>query len=226
MIGREHVRLSKNNQDGIGIAVEGTTIAAVVTDGCSEGRASEVGAKLAASWLASWAPLHAAVAELDPSNFVPSLAMGLIRYLDPFVRGLSSRPGIDPAVVQEFFLFTFLMVVITEARTIVFGCGDGLFAINGAVQIIESPGNAPDYVGYRFVDRKVDPVIHFDGPTREVQSAIVATDGARQVALDELLRDPKYLANKTLLHRRLNALGGQLIDDTSIVMVRRSPCGS
>jgi hypothetical protein len=149
----------------------------------------------------------------------------LISHLDPFVRGLSSKPGIDPAIIQEFFLFTFLMVVITEARTTVFGCGDGLFAVNGNTTIIESSDNAPDYIGYRFVDRLVEPVIHFDGPTIEVQSLIIATDGAKQIDLGELARDPKYLDNKTLLHRRLNSLGAQLFDDTSVVLVRRSRCG-
>ncbi len=226
-MGREHVRLSRNNQDGIGIGVEGSTIAAVVTDGCSEGRASEVGAKLAACWLAAWGPLYAQVFDLDPSGFVPALAGGLVRHLDPLARGLSVKPaGIDPALVQELFLFTFLMVVITEARTTVFGIGDGVYAINGRTTVLDpGPDNAPPYLGYRLVGKSVEPRIHFDGPTVEVASVIVATDGAAGLSFDELLRDPKYLENPSLLHKRLNALGavgGRFTDDTSMVMARRA----
>jgi hypothetical protein len=224
VVGREHARLCRNNQDGLGIAVEGS-IVAVVTDGCSEGRASEVGAKLAASWLAARGPHYVQAAELDPSRFVPSLADGLIRFLEPIAREISGR-DIDPALVQEHFLFTFLMVVISEARTTVFGAGDGVFAVNGVRIDLESKDNAPDYLGYRLVGRSVEPVIHFDGPTLEVQSLIVATDGARELDLEELL-EPKFLDNRSLLHRRLNALGavkGKLFDDTTVVLVRRSPC--
>lgn len=223
MTGREHVRLARNNQDGLGVAVEDGVIAAVVTDGCSEGRASEVGAKLAASWLAAWAPFHARAAEFDPRRFVPAIAGGLIRELEMFVCSLSAKPGIDPALIQEFFLFTFLMVVITEARATVFGIGDGLFAVDGVSTILDD-GPAPRYLGYRLLGRGVEPTIHFDAAICEVQSIILGTDGARELALEEFLIEPKYLDNPSLLHKRLNALGavrGQLIDDTTLVMVRR-----
>jgi hypothetical protein len=223
--GREHVRLSRNNQDGIGIAVDGEVIAAVVTDGCSEGRASEVGAKLAASWLAEWAPLYVRALERDPRRFVPALADGLLRQLEPFVRSMTAKPGIDPAIVGDFFLFTFLMLVITEVRTTVFGVGDGLFSIDGRTTILDSGAdNAPEYLAYRLLGRELEPTIHFDAPTIEVPSAIIATDGARELTLDEFFREPKYLENPTLLHKRLNALGAvqrRLFDDTSVVLVRR-----
>jgi len=58
IIGREHVRLGKNNQDKVIVSVRDDSIVAVVTDGCGSGNSSEVGAALIATWLGTWLPLY------------------------------------------------------------------------------------------------------------------------------------------------------------------------
>ena len=223
--GREHDRLEKNNQDGIGIAVQDGIVAAVVTDGCSEGGSSEVGAKLAAQWLATWAPLYARATDFRADRFVPGLARGLLRHLGPFARGLSTAQGIDPAVVQEFFLFTFLMVVMTEKRAIIFGLGDGLFAIDGETRLLDpGEGNAPDYVGYGLLEGTPVPIpiIHADIPAPS--ALLLATDGAASMDLREFACSPRYVKNPSLLHKRLRILKSQLQDDTTAVLIRRRRC--
>ena len=58
--GREHARLGRNNQDGVALAARDGLLVAVVTDGCSSGKWSEVGARLAARWLVEWTPHYLA----------------------------------------------------------------------------------------------------------------------------------------------------------------------
>ena len=48
--------LHRNNQDGLAVRVEPRRIVAALCDGCSAGRSSEVGARLAASWVAVHLP--------------------------------------------------------------------------------------------------------------------------------------------------------------------------
>lgn len=233
VLGREHARLFRNNQDGIGLCVEDRVISAVVSDGCSEGGASEIGAKLAAQWLAAWGPLYGQATGFEPGRFVSALARGLIRHLDPFVRSLSTSPGIDPAVIQEFFLFTFLMLIMTEERTTIFGVGDGVFSVDGRTTVLDAgEENAPPYVGYRLVPGAVEPGreiyeprIHFDGPTSSVDAILIGTDGAASLEVNELLEDQRFLRNRTLLHKRLRVLSTErrLDDDTTVVLVRRRP---
>jgi hypothetical protein len=230
-LGREHARLGKNNQDGIGIFADPEVIAAVVTDGCSEGAASEVGAKLAAHWLASWAPLYARATGFVASRFVPALVRGLVRHLEPFVRGMSSLPGIDPLVVREHFLFTFLMALVRRDRTTVFGLGDGLFSVDGKTTILDpGPDNAPAYAAYRLVGigGAEDPVLHLDVETATYESLVLGTDGAAKLCLDGLVTDDRLLDNPSLLHKRLAARGTRerLYDDTTVVLIRRRPCTS
>src|SRR5688500_2517928 len=59
IVGRDHVRVHKNNQDGFAIAGHGEILVAAVTDGCGSSKFSEVGARLAAAWLARCAPTYA-----------------------------------------------------------------------------------------------------------------------------------------------------------------------
>lgn len=233
VLGGEHARLARNNQDAIGLSVAGETICGVVADGCSEGRASEVGANLAAHWLAAWGPRYARASGFEPRRFAPALARGLIRHLEPLARSLSATPGVDPAVVQELFLFTFLMVVMTDQRTTIFGVGDGVFSVDGATTVLDAgPGNAPPYLGYRLLAGCAggahDPAIHFDGATQALGAMLIATDGAADLDLPALLRDDSFLRNRTLLHKRLRVLAKErrLDDDTTAILIRRRSCGS
>src|SRR5687767_12676541 len=56
VLGREHARLFRNNQDGVAARVEDGIAVAVVTDGCGSGTSSEVGARLGARFLAQTLP--------------------------------------------------------------------------------------------------------------------------------------------------------------------------
>jgi hypothetical protein len=245
--GGEHVRLHRNNQDGVALAVADDCIVAAVTDGCSSGASSEVGARLGARWLAEWVPEYRRL-EKDDQGLCAVAAEGLTGYLGMLGRGLRPDPGRWLETVNDFLLFTFLVAVIDPERTLVFGLGDGVWSVNGRCTVLDpGPGNAPPYLAYRLAGsalseggaRRLEPVLHHAGPTWALRSLLIGTDGVADLAgraleaLDDgslpggpeqFERDPRYGRNPSLLQKRLVVLGERnrrLRDDTTMVLVRR-----
>lgn len=223
--GAEHERLGKNNQDGLGIGATPEAIAVVVTDGCSGGRYSEVGARLGAEWLAAWAPLEWTLAREDPRVFADALTEGL----EGLVRRTAARFGFRAyeSIVADYFLFTFLVGVVGKTRAAIVGIGDGVFAVDGTVVSIDpGPDNAPPYVAYRTLTANpidVRAKVHWTGDPDRLDAMFVATDGAAQLALTQFADDPKYRKNPSLLHKRLQVVRRttRLFDDTTISAIFR-----
>jgi hypothetical protein len=247
IVGREHVRLHRNNQDGIGIHAGEDLIVAAVTDGCSSGRFSEVGARLGAAWLAHWVPrlYREQVADIGGAT-----ATGLCQYLARIASGLAASTDVR-TVVNEYLLFTFLVALITPEETMVFGMGDGVICLNGdAIVLDPGPENAPLYLAYLLVNPDAldgtaarlrrepaafQPVVHLRRPTEEVRSLLIGTDGVSDVIAraGEPLQDgspPGGLeslsagANPMQLQRRLVVLGElhrRLADDTTVAVIKR-----
>jgi hypothetical protein len=250
VVGRDHVRLHKNNQDGVALSVEPDMIVAAVTDGCSSGKHSEVGARLAASFLASWTP---ALVRRDVS--LESLPHVLAMNLESWMHSMASLqvpPGAArdlAGVLGQYFLFTYLVAVVTPERTLVFGEGDGVVSLNGDAHVLDSgPDNAPRYPAYRCLDHRFlskdaaersGPAVLADRPTGEVLTLAIGTDGVADLidrageslpdgqlprGLDQFEDDPRYLKNPSLMHKRLIVLGdghGRLRDDTTLALIRR-----
>src|SRR5258706_16219336 len=109
--GRDHARANRNAQDACAVRATPRAITLAVADGCSSGTASEVGAALAVAWLARNAADSAERADEVHSDAVASfVAAELLTYL----RGVTEpiAPPL-PAIVNDFFLFSFLAAVIT-----------------------------------------------------------------------------------------------------------------
>jgi len=223
--GREHTRLSRNNQDGLAIRAHNNRLVAVITDGCSSGTFSEVGARLGAAWLAD-AALHtdSPAAALDT----------LLTRLDTLAPTGDARVPF----VADYLLFTALVAIVTPDRALIYGLGDGLCAIRtptgAALSALDAgPDNAPPYLGYRLLDPtalarfdgELSPVVHSDGPA-DFDALLIGSDGLSDLppeALLDLLTAPAHGRNASLLQKRLNALGprkGQLPDDTTAVLLR------
>lgn len=235
--GGEHARLHRNNQDGIALFASEELIVAAVTDGCSSGRGSEVGARYAAEWIVRRVRADRAPGGRDPATLTRDLTECVRRLAD----GLRANGEDARGALHDFFLFTFLVAIIEPERTTVFGVGDGVISINGQVTVLDAgPENAPDYVAYGVLGKQaMEPVIHHAGPTADVVSLIIGTDGvgdliARQGevlpdgsvvgGLRALESDDRYVRNPSLLQKRLITLGDvhrRLRDDTSIAVIRR-----
>jgi Protein phosphatase 2C len=235
--GGEHARLHRNNQDGIALFTSDELIVAAVTDGCSSGRGSEVGARYAAEWI-----VRRVCADRDPERREP---ITLTRDLTECVRGLAHglRANGEDArgALHDFFLFTFLVAIVEPQVTTVFGVGDGVVSINGRVTVLDAgPENAPDYVAYGVLGKQArEPVIHHQGPTANITSLVIGTDGVLDLiartgetladgtqvgGLAAIENDDRYVRNGSLLQKRLVTLGevhGRLRDDTSLAVLRR-----
>jgi hypothetical protein len=245
VLGQAHVRTARNNQDGLAIHAGENVLVAVVTDGCSSAPCSEVGARLGARWLCEWIPKYLGFTRSD-AELLEAVRAGLVEFIEK--TALALRPERDELAltVEEFFLFTYIAAIVRPERTIVFGQGDGLVSVNGKIQLIDAgPDNAPPYPSYALVREilaadpgPLTPVVHHDGPTSELRSLVIATDGAaewveraeetlpdgeRAGGLEPFEQGDAVVKNPSLLQQRLNLLGRvhrRLRDDTTVILVR------
>lgn len=234
MVGREHLRLHRNNQDAVQHRASTALIAGVVCDGCGEGRGSEAGARLCAAFVTDWLCRCApglGSAEKIAHAATSALTAWLWRLAEPF-----DDPARRAAFVRDHLLATLIACVIEEERTVVFGVGDGVFSVNGQTTRLDAGAdNAPAYPAYRIVDRtfmegfaESKPVILYAGPTRGLQSLLIGTDGLDPLAgrgeLAQLEEDGRYAKNPTLLQRRFVVLGerGRAFgDDATALLIQR-----
>lgn len=221
--GRAHALSGKGNQDAVVVLRKARTLVAVVADGCGSAEHSEVGAWIGARTLASELG-YASGEDLGERAFwegVQRRTLGLLR------RTAVAMGGDLPDVAARFFLFTVVGAVIADGRAAVFSLGDGLWAVNGEVaRIGPFPGNAPPYLGHALIDERLAGerrlVVHRTMPVGEVQSMLVATDGAgewgelegrhlpgteeRVGALSQLWEDDRYFDHPDALRRKLHRM--------------------
>ncbi len=226
--GVDHLRAGRDGQDGCAVIAEPTLVAAIVTDGCSSGRASEVGARLGARWLARLVARH--FGRTAPEEAARRVTCGLVEQLDALARSLGDG-AIDPNVVDELLLFGFLAAVVTDDHAIVFGVGDGIAFVDGRAIVVDpGPENAPTYPAYALLGASIEPNVLHLGPAEDVTLLAIATDGAEPLlapagepSFDALVRDERLLRNPSLLRKRLTVLAERrrFHDDTTIGIVGR-----
>ncbi len=223
VIGREHVRLAKNNQDAWASAEHRGSQVVVVCDGCSSEKSSEVGAQLGARWLANW--VAGAVGTGEGARIDEPLALRATGAMAEWVRRVAkSFEGDFDQAVSQYLLFTFLCAVTHQGRSLVFGVGDGVILIDDQLIGLDSgPENAPNYLAYRVLWGRgasrvatLAPQVHFVGEARS--RLVVMTDGFESVAekVPELVS--KVSANPLGLQRKLNVFSEveRLNDDATV----------
>ena len=226
--GRDHLHTRRDGQDGLALVTTSAVRAAIVTDGCSSGARTEIGARLGASWLAILVA-ETFARDPDPERAAALVTTALVGRIEATARSLSPVGEIDPDVLADTLLFGFLAAVVASERVIVFGVGDGLVWVDGERTIVDAgPDNAPPYPAYALLGRPTEPSVHHLGRAGALDVVAVATDGARELAddgdaLDALVREARSFVNPSLLRKRLIVLSdrGRLHDDTTIGIVRR-----
>src|SRR3954468_9138579 len=128
--GREHRRAERDGQDGHALVVADEVVAAIVTDGCSSGRRSEIGARIGAGWLAALIEQRFRCGG-DARAAAEDVCRELLVRLGLLARSLHPAGDVDAARVDEALLFGFLAAVVTPKTTIVFGIGDGIVVVDG-----------------------------------------------------------------------------------------------
>lgn len=234
--GREHLRLCGNNQDALALRASEEALVVVVTDGCSMGRRSEVGATLGAQFIAAWLLEHGRAETLVGARQV-GIRLGLA--IDGFLTDLICSLGAAGdrrarlTLTAELLLFTFLAARVDGERTALFGLGDGYFRVGETSQAIApGAGNAPPYAAYRLLDpgelegaelpREVE--LHAFQPTPTALPLILGTDGAAEISgeLPAWLADPVLGTNPHQLGRHLRQSASRrrgLADDTTLAIV-------
>jgi hypothetical protein len=199
IIGTDHVRLHKNNQDahvqiyrpeGEG---KGEVLVGVVCDGCGDPTSphSEVGAKVGARMLAR---LLVDLAEPggDHLGGVRVLALNHLKRI-----AIDCMSGYDleqeargREVLKEHFLFTTVGYVIDPTWATFFSIGDGTLFVNGQrTEIGPFPDNMPPYLTYSLMGSTLlsnQPEllqfkVHQLLRTRELESFLIGSDGAEDI---------------------------------------------
>ena len=237
-LGSAHARLGRNNQDGFALGRCAAGLVAVVTDGCSAGRFSEVGAQIGARLLAKAIISRQARGE-DPTTAagIAGWLCTLQRLLGAFASALGSKGADhdsafrDPEVIADYLLFGFLVAIVTPQTALIAGIGDGLWGVNGSLQVLDpGPDNAPPYAAYALLPElraalggALNLRVHYRGPSAELQTLIIASDGAHalQRHAEKKLRSgreaggvgqffaPSYRKNPSLVQKRLRLIAEQ-----------------
>lgn len=156
IIGRNHLLSGRNSQDAAvssSFEVDGKRVFyGVICDGCSEGIDSEVGAKLAASFIGR--QIEILVKSRVPVAKIPSI---LHKRTIVFLRKLLGKISFDSPLsridyIKNNLLFT-IVAFINAEETIIFALGDGVVLVDEKV-IVRDENDTPSYIGYNLIDRK------------------------------------------------------------------------
>lgn len=223
VLGRSHARTGRNNQDAFAIGEASGWMAAVVADGCSAGSSSEVGARLGARFAVE------RLLELVGQGTTPEqLGNQFKARLLADLRKLVELAGGDAAsFIGEHLLFTVLAAAWNGDRAVVLAAGDGLVAVDGQLQVLDSgPSNAPAYLAYGLLRESPAPTVLHAGPARTVA---LGSDGVAELvraepeAFEALLDEELVFANPFTLQRRFNVWSNKqrlFQDDATLVLMR------
>jgi hypothetical protein len=229
VLGREHRRLGRNNQDAFHVLSHDQSLITVVCDGCSGGAHSEVGANLGAKIVAQVIHEQLRLAKFseygslgDPtSGFWHQVHRTILTQLRKIMEVMG---GDRHYVMQNYLLFTIVGTVITSETTTLFIIGDGVLGINGEIsQMKPVTQNMPPYIAYG-LDESFSPdwsqlkVVQHQ-PTDSVDSVLVGSDGVKDLMaiadkpipggkqvigpISQFWEDERYFHNPDQLRRKL-----------------------
>jgi hypothetical protein len=186
-----HPGMEGNNQDAVGLLLDRDLIAGVVCDGCASpseysqnSRSSnEVGAKLSCVVLARlcWMLAHKG-GLVDPERFLERLGRAYGERILQFSGLGGRRPCMKNYLLFEFFTATVIGFVVTREHFLVYGVGDGLTLINGALD--ERKSKEGEYPATRLLaprgsvrpgPLRLDAIA--SGSTGTIENLLIGTDG-------------------------------------------------
>lgn len=238
--GRDHrLGVPKNRQDDFVIVHGPNVMVAVIADGCSSGGqasladrsvtclgSSEVGASLAVRLLSELLVRLLSQGHEVDSAFLKRAQNDLIAQLHVLANAMG---GSLSEVVDRYFLFTLIGVIMTEQTTTFFALGDGVIVVNDDMTVLEAGAdNQPIYLGYSLSGSSLtdgqpellDLGIVQELPTDELDHFLIGSDGVNDwmahsertfPGLGDSLGDisqfwtnPLYFKNRKAIERKLN----------------------
>jgi hypothetical protein len=238
--GRNHIRVGQNNQDGYYSHQEESCTIAIACDGCGSCPHSEVGAKLGARLIGEGIAQQWQYSQNCDWNL---LRDELLTQIEGIAKSLAITTSLTQ-IINDYFLFTVVGVIITPLETTIFSLGDGVIALNGEVETLGPfPHNAPPYLAYGLLGRldAAEFNIHQQISTGEVQSILIGTDGVNDLiqaetcyipgqpekvgSLSQFWQGDRYFKNPDLVRRKLFQLNhkhnGLLPDDTTLIIIKK-----
>jgi serine/threonine protein phosphatase PrpC len=208
-----------------------SAVVLVVCDGCSSSPHAEIGARVASRFLAQELARQVTHApDLAPVVLAARAQKRLLRMLRCLSRVLGPSAQTQ---IADCLLFTWLAAVVRPDAYAVFGMGDGAYAVNGQPTFLDpGSGNAPVYAAYALLGdaRAHAPTLHCEGPTAQLHSLVLATDGAQELLapgapIDALVASTRLARNPSLLEKTLRVARDTqgLADDATCALLRRRP---
>lgn len=192
IIGQRHRETARNNQDASLVLRAKDGMVAVVADGCSSGKYSEVGARMGVQLTA-----RSVADRIDCLNICKNsqnefdvvaieIAHRLKSWVDMYRLFGALSEEERCGLVRDHLLFTIVGVAITGKKLYLFNIGDGLVVVNGEIiRFGPFPDNAPPYIAYDLVSEYIDKDLialsrRFklrEFPIEDVESIMIGTDG-------------------------------------------------
>jgi len=180
-----------NNQDSLALWSRGPRVVGVVCDGCGssqKGHANtELGARIlsiAATHIVGEAMATNGVAALDWGMIEEAICTKIVAVADTLLP--KSKPG---DILHNLMMSTILGFAIDQDAYAVFGCGDGMFVLNGVSTSLDSQHGR--YLAARIAldadwrgrlasgDRAI--VVHRAGPISDLRNLLIGTDGVEEL---------------------------------------------
>lgn len=234
VIGCEHAKAGRNNQDAFYWTASDLAIVAVVTDGCSDAPHSEVGAKIGSRVFAEclkayendFANLSGLTSSLDVTAILKYVC---VDSHEKFSEIMKSMCGDLRNVPYDYFLFTVMGAIVSDKLTAVFSIGDGVYCLNSACgRIGPFDNNMPPYFGYSLLQKHfskpdfgwLNLKIHEIAATQTINSVLIGTDGIDNLIEAENSKTPgkeeivgpisqfwendRYFKNPDMVRRKLS----------------------
>jgi hypothetical protein len=207
---RGDILCGKNNHDAFGIYQTPELSIALVADGCGGQPHSEVGSKLGVGVLT--AALESAMRnalsnqEIDfttrLNNALKSASKEVLELFSIVAKAMLQTVGNGgerlsfSQIVSDYFLSTFIGVVVSQEDIGFFGLGDGYIAVNGEVrQLGPFHNNEPPYLAYqllrtRWKEEELQIKILEIQKVSEVDHFLIGSDGVAELAAKESILLP------------------------------------
>ncbi|MDQ3265464.1 MAG: protein phosphatase 2C domain-containing protein [Myxococcota bacterium] len=223
VVGRTHSLAGRNNQDAFAWRTGARGLVAAVADGCSSGAFTELGARVGVELFVQRVWLGLEKDPPRPADLLARAAEEVVAHLDQLTHLMG---GARAERVESCFLFTLVGAFLLPEEGWLFSVGDGVVGINGQLRSLGPfAHNAPPYLGYRLLGARV-PLRIEPLPLNGLQSLLLGTDGVLDLPDVASLVDDRVFTNRDMLRRRLTVVSrqtGRLLDDTTLVAIRRAP---
>jgi Protein phosphatase 2C len=204
--GTSHTALMKNNQDAMRWYQDDHILIAICCDGSSVSNDkntpyfSEIGShilsNIALKTIKDIIYAHG-YAALTWSDFWDRLSIEILAQIKITCSLMDSDIHL---IARTYFQSTLMGYIITPTDTYVFGCGDGVYGINGEITTILPPtqDNYPPYLIYALIGSSVYATdsthlriqLHRQIPTETVQHIFIGTDGVTDLINAESVHIP------------------------------------